>query len=53
MDLIEFLRLAFFVFNAVCLLILAMHPSEEDLADYEDWIAYFDSAARKQLGRGG
>ena len=46
MELIDYIRLAFFVFIAVCLVILAMNPTQEDEEDYENWIDYHDTDAR-------
>ncbi len=51
MDLIDYIRLAFFVFIAVCLVILAMNPTQEDVEDYENWIDYFDKEARERRDR--
>ena len=53
MDLIDYIRLALFVFIAICLVILAMNPTQEDEEDYENWIDYFDKEARKRRGRDG
>ncbi len=48
MELIDYIRLAFFVFIAVCLVILAMNPTQEDEEDYENWIDYHDKDARQR-----
>ncbi len=51
MDLIDYIRLAFFVFIGVCMVILAMNPTQEDVEDYENWIDYFDKEARERRDR--
>ncbi len=51
MDLIDYIRLALFVFIAVCLVILAMNPTQEDVEDYENWIDYLDKEARERRDR--
>ncbi len=53
MELIDYIRLAFFVFIAVCLVILAMNPTQEDEEDYENWIDYYDTDARARRDRDG
>ena len=53
MELIDYIRLAFFVFIAVCLVILAMNPTQEDEEDYENWIDYHDTDARARRDRDG
>ena len=53
MELIDFIRLTFFVFFAVNWGILAMNPTQEDLEDYENWIDYFDKDARERRQRAG
>ncbi len=53
MDLIDCIRLAFFVFIAVCLVILATNPTQDDVEDYENWIDYFDKEARERRDRDG
>ncbi len=53
MELIDYMRLAFFVFIAVCLVILAMNPTQEDEEDYENWIDYHDTDARARRDRDG
>ena len=47
MDLIDFVRLAFFVFFALSWVVLAMYPTQEDMEDYEHWLDYFDKAYRE------
>ncbi len=53
MELIDYIRLAFFVFIAVCLVIRAMNPTHEDEEDYENWIDYHDKDARERRDRDG
>ncbi len=53
MELIDYIRLAFFVFIAVCLVILAMNPTQEDEEDYENWIDYHDTGTRARRDRDG
>ncbi len=53
MDLIDSIRLAFFVFIAANLVILATNPAQEDVEDYVNWIDYFDKEARERRDRDG
>ena len=46
MELIDYIRLAFFVFIAACLVIFAMIPTQKDKEDYESWIDYHDKETR-------
>ncbi len=52
MDLIDCIRLGLLVFNGIGLVILAMHPTPEDVEDYENWIDYHDKEVREGRDRG-
>jgi hypothetical protein len=52
MDLIDCIRLGLLLFNGIGLVILAMHPTQEDVEDYENWIDYHDKEVREGRDRG-
>ncbi len=51
MDLIDCIRLGLLAFNGIGLVILAMHPTQDDVEDYENWIDYHDKEVREGRDR--
>ena len=52
MDLIDCIRVGLLLFNGVGLIILALYPTQQDLADYEYWISTLDKAYRTRRDQG-